>query len=321
MSSSSDSVFAELASKLASAFQLGRPIAFFDLETTGVKTSEDRIVEISVLRIDPGGSFELKTRRLNPGMPIPAAASAIHGITDADVADEQGFEQIARSLAEFMHGCDLAGFNVTGFDLPMLIAEFERADVDFDQAGRHLIDMQVIFHQKEQRHLGAAYKFYCGKELEGAHGAETDTRASVEVLLGQLDLYSDLPRDVEGLEAFFRDPQSVDLRGKLVWDDEGEAVFNFGKKHMGDRLRDVASNDPSYLQWMLDGSFPQDTKEIVRAALGGELPTRYGSADSPQSVPPPPHEQAASQPVEQCPNCGGILIMDGVCMDCHCPTG
>ena len=199
---------------------LKRPIVVFDLETTGVNVTTDRIVEISTVKLCPGQTEpEVKTRRLNPEMHIPEEATAVHHITDADVADCPRFKQIAKNLAKYLEGCDIAGFNSNRFDIPMLDQEFQRADVDFDFSKARFIDVQTIFHKKEPRNLTAAYRFYCGKELEGAHSADADTMATYEVLLAQLERYPDLPDNVDELADFAIQNRNVDFMGRLVFDD------------------------------------------------------------------------------------------------------
>jgi len=260
------------AQRSTGPLELERPLAFFDLETTGTDLGRDRIVEISVLKLHPDGQEELRTRRIDPGIPIPPEATAIHGIRDEDVADEPRFSQVARSLAEFLEGCDLAGFGIQRFDLPLLTAEFARAEVDFRLEGRSIVDALAIFHRKEPRNLEAAYRYYCGKELEGAHSAEADIRATAEVLRGQLERYGDLPRRPVELHEFCSRGREryVDSAGKLVWKD-GEAAFNFGK-HRGELLRDVASRQPDYLEWLLRSDFQPDVRAIIERARTGEFP-------------------------------------------------
>ncbi len=240
---------------------LTRPIVFFDLETTGTNILHDRIVEISVVKIIPGQEDkpQAKTRRINPEMPIPAEATAVHHITDADVANEPTFKQVARSLADFMSGCDIAGFNSNRFDIPLLDEEFNRAGVDFDFHRAHFVDVQTIFHKMEPRNLSAAYRFYCGKELEGAHGANADTMATYEVFLAQLDHYDSLPGDIDELAKFSAQNNNVDLAGRLIYDDQGREVINFGK-YKGQIAANVLARDPGYYSWILQGDFASDTK-------------------------------------------------------------
>lgn len=243
--------------------KLTKPLVFFDIESTGIDPIRDRIVEISLIKISPDGQEEVRTRRLNPGMHIPAGATAIHGITDEDVADCPSFAQVAKSLATFLKGCDLGGYNSNRFDIPMLVEEFLRAGVDFDLKGRRFIDVQNIFHKMEQRTLSAAHKFYCGREIENAHSAEADIRATYDVLKAQLDRYcDDLENDVEFLSEFSRMGRSVDLAGRIALNDKEVPVFNFGK-HRGKPVVEVFNREPSYYNWMMDGDFPLNTKQVI----------------------------------------------------------
>ncbi|HHU26436.1 MAG TPA: 3'-5' exonuclease [Bacteroidales bacterium] len=242
---------------------LKNPLVFFDLETTGLNTTRDRIIEISLLKVYPNGKEEVKTRRLNPEMPIPPESTAIHGITDEDVKDCPTFKQIAKSLADQLEGCDLAGFNSSRFDVPMLAEEFLRAGVDFDMGRRKLIDVQIIYHRREPRTLEAAYAFYCNKQLDNAHSAESDTRATYEVLKSQLKHYPDLANDIDALSkeySSFND--NVDLAGRMIYNENGVEVFNFGK-HKGKPVEEVLKNEPSYYAWMMDGDFPLNTKQAL----------------------------------------------------------
>lgn len=249
---------------------LKKPIVFFDLETTGVDITHDRIVEISLIKVMPNGEETERTRRVNPGMPIPAAATAVHGITDEDVAGEPEFRQIARSLANELTGCDLAGFNSNRFDIPMLDQEFQRAGVKFDFSKARFVDVQTIFHKKEQRTLVAAYRFYCGKELEDAHSANADTRATLEVLKAQVERYPDLPSDIEGLSEYSRQNKNVDFMGRLIYDDQNREVINFGK-YKGMLAEEVLRKDPSYLDWIMKGDFAQNTKDcFMRIKIRGK---------------------------------------------------
>lgn len=242
---------------------LKNPLIFFDLETTGTDTIHDRIVEISYLKVHQNGKEEVKTKRINPEMPIPPSATAIHGISDEDIKDCPTFKQIAKSLAVQMEGCDLAGFNSSRFDIPLLAEEFLRAGVDIDFSKRKMIDVQIIFHKKEQRTLEAAYRFYCDKELTDAHSAEADTLATYEVLKAQLDKYPDLENDIEKLASefsFFND--NVDLAGRIIRDEHGIEVFNFGK-HKGKSVAEVLRHEPSFYAWMMDADFPLNTKQVL----------------------------------------------------------
>lgn len=242
--------------------KLKTPIVFFDLETTGIDIVNDRIVEISIVKISPDGGKDIKTRRLNPERPIPEESSKIHGIYDKDVEDAPTFKTIARSLAEFIKGCDFAGFNSNRFDIPLLVEEFLRAGVDIDIKKHKCVDVQTIFHKKEQRTLSAAYLFYCGQTLENAHSAEADTLATFEILKSQLDKYSDLENDIDFLSEFSKQNNFVDYAGRIVYNDAGEEVFNFGK-HKDKRVVDVFAKDPSYFSWIIKGDFPQYTKKVL----------------------------------------------------------
>lgn len=240
--------------------QLKKPIIFFDLETTGINLTHDRIVEISFIKIMPGGEEIEKTRRINPGMHIPEEASKVHGIYDEDVASCPTFRQVAADLARHFVGCDIAGFNSNKFDIPMLDQEFRRAGVQFDFSKARFIDVQAIFHKREPRNLSAAYRFYCGKELEGAHSANADTRATYEVLMSQYDRYEDLPRDMAELATYAGYNRNVDLIGRLIYDDQDRPVINFGK-YKGKLAADVLRKDPGYYSWILQGDFPDNTKD------------------------------------------------------------
>lgn len=242
--------------------KLKRPIIFFDLETTGVDTSSDRIVEISMVKIGVDGSKDIKTRRINPEMHIPEEATAIHGITDEDVKDAPTFRQIARSLAQFIEGCDFGGFNSNRFDLPLLVEEFMRVGVDVDFKRRRFVDVQNIFHKKEQRTLVAAYRFYCDKELADAHSAQADTLATYEVLEAQIERYPDIGNTVESLAEFSTHGNNVDFAGIIALNDKGEEIFTIGK-YKGQRVEEVFRNEPSYYTWMMNGRFPQYTKKVI----------------------------------------------------------
>ncbi|MDR0743641.1 MAG: 3'-5' exonuclease [Tannerella sp.] len=239
---------------------LKNPLVFFDLETTGINITNDRIVEISYLKIKLDGSEECRTWRINPQMPIPKQAIAIHGITNDDVKDCPTFKEVAKSLAAQIEGCDLAGFNSNRFDIPMLAEEFLRAGVDLDLNKRKFIDVQTIFHKMEQRDLMAAYKFYCGKELTDAHSAESDTRATYEVLMSQLDRYPELENDVEALSKFSSFNQNVDFAGRMIYNENGDEVINFGK-YKGHLVKDVLKKDQGYYGWIMQGDFPLNTKQ------------------------------------------------------------
>ncbi len=242
--------------------KLRRPIVFLDLETTGVDPAKDRIVEVSLVKVQPDGSEEVKTRRINPGMPIPPESTQVHGITDDDVKDEPRFAQIAKSLAAYIEGCDLAGYNSNKFDIPVLAEEFLRAGVDVDLKKRKFVDVQTIFHKMEQRTLVAAYRFYCDRELEGAHSAEADTLATYEVLKAQLDRYPDLENDVEFLARFTEQNRCADYAGRILYDKDDVEVFGFGK-YKGRPVAEVFREEPGYYSWMMNGDFPMYTKKVI----------------------------------------------------------
>ena len=241
---------------------LKRPIAFLDLETTGINVSTDRIVELSVLKISPNGKEEWMSTRVNPEMTIPPKSTAIHGIKDEDVVKSPTFKEIARNLATFLEGCDLAGYNAIKFDIPVLAEEFLRVNIDFSFIKRKYVDVQVIFHKKEQRTLSAAYQFYCKKDLEGAHGSKADTAATYEILKSQLDRYKDLENDVEKLAVFSSFNNNVDFAGRIILDENGVEVFNFGK-HKGKPVEVVFNEEPAYYSWMMNGEFPLYTKKVL----------------------------------------------------------
>lgn len=242
--------------------KLNRPIIFFDLETTGTNITTDRIVELSYIKVFPDGSTEEKCRRINPGIPIPPASTAVHHITDEDVADAPTFRQLAKSINSIFEGCDIAGYNSNKFDVPLLMEEFQRAGINFDVADRKFIDVQNIFHKKEQRTLIAAYRFYCGKELENAHSSLSDTRATYEVLLGQLEKYDDLENDVDFLADYSRVGNALDFAARIVLDENKEPIFNFGK-HKGKKVIEVFRSEPSFYSWMMQGEFAKNTKDVV----------------------------------------------------------
>ena len=239
---------------------LTKPLIFFDLETTGTNITRDRIVEISLIKVMPGGEELARTRRINPEMPIPAEATAIHHITDEDVASMPTFKQIAKDLASIFQDSDIAGFNSNRFDIPLLLDEFHRADVTLDLSTTRFIDVQTIFHKQEPRTLVAAYRFYCGKELDGAHSADADTRATYEVLKAQLDKYTDLPNNVAALSEFSSHSRNVDFAGRLVYDEKKREIINFGK-YKGRPADEVLQADPGYYGWIMQGDFPQNTKD------------------------------------------------------------
>ncbi|MBD1429331.1 exonuclease domain-containing protein [Sphingobacterium litopenaei] len=255
--------------------KLKRPLAFFDLETTGVNIATDKIVEVSILKVNVDNSEEVYTRRINPQIPIPVESSMFHGIYDEDIKDAPTFKDLAKEIAEFIGDSDLAGYNSNKFDVPMLMEEFLAAGVEFSLEGRSFVDVQNIFHQMEQRTLKAAYKFYCGKSLDNAHQAEDDVRATYEVLKAQLSKYENesytdkhgavsypVVNDVEALHKFTNLTKPVDFAGRFVYDEQDEVCINFGK-HKGRRLTDVFESEPSYYAWMQNGDFPLYTKRIL----------------------------------------------------------
>jgi DNA polymerase III subunit epsilon len=241
---------------------LKRSIAFIDLETTGINIASDRIVEISVLKIGPDGKEEWMVSRINPEMPIPPKSTVIHGISDSDVVSSPTFREVAKNLASFLEGCDLAGYNALKFDIPVLAEEFLRVNVDFNFRKRKYVDVQVIFFKKEQRTLSAAYQFYCNKSIKNAHSSKADTQATYEVLQAQLDMYSDLANDIEKLSEFSAHNNSADFIGRIIYDENGVETFNFGK-YKGLHVDQVFKDDPSYYSWMMNGDFPLYTKKIL----------------------------------------------------------
>ncbi len=256
---------------------LTRPIIVFDLETTGIQVSTDRIVEISLMRIMPDGTEEIWTQRINPTIPIPAQSTAIHGITDDDVKEMPTFAQVAKQIATFIGNADLAGYNSIRFDVPLLVEEFLRAGIEIDLKNRRFIDVQNIFHRMEQRTLSAAYKFYCNQDHTGAHGAEADTIATYEILKAQLDRYNGtsfkdsdgkitqpVVNDMNALHEFSNYSKNADLVGHLIFNTKGEEVFNFGK-HKGKTVEFVFSSEPAYYDWMMKAEFPLSTKRIITA--------------------------------------------------------
>lgn len=255
---------------------LTKPIVFLDLETTGLNIAKDRIVELCFLKVTTTGEEITKTTRVNPGVPIPPQTTAIHGISDSDVADKPTFKQIAHELSTFLENCDLAGFNSTRFDIPLLVEEFLRAGVDFEVKNRRLIDAQTIFHKMEQRTLIAAYRYYCDKNLEDAHSAEADTIATYEVLKAQLDKYKDrefkdkngkssIPviNDMKALSEFSAQTKNFDLIGQIIYNDKNEPTFNFGK-HKGTTVVEVFKKEPQYYDWIIKNDFPLYTKKVIQ---------------------------------------------------------
>lgn len=239
--------------------QLKKPLAFIDLETTGVNLGTDRIIEIAIVKILPDGSRSVKRKLINPGMPIPKASSDVHGITDDMVKDAPLFKQVAQELKQVLDGCDIAGYNSNRFDIPLLMEEFLRAQVEFDMRNRKLLDVQNVFHKMEPRTLGAAYRFYCNKNLEGAHSAEVDASATHEILEAQLGRYPDLGNTVDSILKVIGEDQIVDFARRFVLEN-GVEVFNFGK-FKGRPVADVLKAEPQYYDWMMKGDFPQHTKQ------------------------------------------------------------
>ncbi len=242
---------------------LANPIVFFDLETTGINISKDRIVEISVLKVSPNGEEEQKTRRINPEMPIPIESSKIHGIYDEDVKDCPTFKSVAKELARYLEGCDLAGYNSNRFDIPLLAEEFLRVDVDFDMSKRKFVDVQTIFHKMEQRTLSAAYRFFCDQTLEDAHSAAADTKATYEILKSQLDRYQDtLENNIDSISSFSTQNRNVDFAGFIVYDEKDVETFNFGK-NKGIPVEKVFREQFGYYDWVMKSDFPLYTKKML----------------------------------------------------------
>jgi DNA polymerase-3 subunit epsilon len=246
--------------------ELKKPLVIFDLETTGVNVSNDRIIDLYMIKAMPDGTEEEYHKRLNPGIPIPADSSAIHGIYDKDVADCPVFKDIAAELNQFIGDADFAGFNSNRFDFPLLVEEFYRADIDFQMDKRKFIDAQRIFHTKEPRNLSAAYKFYCDKNLENAHSAEADTRATWEIIKAQVERYNDLTPTVDYLHNFSGQHEFVDLAGRIKRNKQGEPYFAFGK-HRGKTIEQIFKREPSYFEWMMNGDFPENTKRTLTRIL------------------------------------------------------
>ncbi|HNZ42212.1 MAG: 3'-5' exonuclease [Bacteroidales bacterium] len=257
--------------------KLSKPLAIFDIETTGLNIATDRIVEICIIREDVNGETLVKTMRLNPTIPIPPMVTAIHGITDEDVKDCPTFNDIAHDLNQFLDNCDMAGYNSNKYDIPLLVEEFLRAGIEFNLANRRFVDVQNIFHRMEPRNLKGAYKFYCQKDIQNAHSAEADTRATYEILMAQLDRYLDVEftdndgkiskpiiNDVQALHNFSFKSQNVDLVGHIVYNENNVEVFNFGK-HKGKPVEEVFQKEPSYYDWMSKAEFPLSTKKVINA--------------------------------------------------------
>jgi DNA polymerase-3 subunit epsilon len=243
---------------------LNKPICFFDLETTGVNISKDRIVEISILKVHPNGKEESKTWLVNPEIPIPKEVTAIHGISNEDVADKPNFKELAKEIHNMIKDADLGGFNSNRFDIPLLAEEMLRADVDFDMKNRVAVDVQTIFHKMEQRTLSAAYRFYCNKNLDDAHSAEVDTKATYEVLKAQIEKYDNLDNDVKFLADFSARKKFADFAGFITFNKDDEECFSFGK-HKGKRVEDVLRDEPGYFGWLLNADFPLYTKKVLTA--------------------------------------------------------
>ena len=242
--------------------ELKKPIVFFDLETTGVNIAKDRIVEISILKVFPNGNKESKTWLVNPEMVIPEETIVIHGISNEKVANEPTFKELAKDIESLIKGCDLAGFNSNRFDIPLLAEEMLRVGMDFDMNNRVAVDVQVIFHKKEQRTLGAGYKFYCDKDLENAHSAEADTMATYEIMLAQLEKYDDLPKDVKSLSEYSSHNRRADFAGFLMFDEDNNELFSFGK-YKGRKVLDVFAENPGYYAWIQNADFPLYTKKVL----------------------------------------------------------
>ncbi len=254
---------------------LTKPICFFDLETTGINISKDRIVEISILKVHPNGNEDTYTKRINPTIPIPQETTAVHGISDADVADAPTFKEVSKDIYNMIKDSDLGGFNSNRFDIPLLAEEMLRADVDFDMKNRLAVDVQTIFHKMEQRTLSAAYKFYCNKNLDDAHSAEADTKATFEVLKAQLDRYDELENSTKFLAEFSSRKKFADFAGFIVYNKEGEECFSFGK-HKGKKVLDVLDQEPGYFGWLLNADFPLYTKKVLTAIKLSQFNNKLG---------------------------------------------
>lgn len=244
--------------------KLTKPIVFFDLETTGINIAKDRIVEISILKIYPNGNKESKTWLVNPEIEIPKEALAIHGITNEKVVTEPSFKELAKDISKMIEGCDLAGFNSSRFDIPLLAEEMLRAGLDFEMKNRVSVDVQVIYHKKEQRTLSAAYNYYCGKKLENAHSAEADTLATYEILKAQIEKYEDLENDVKFLHEFSSHKKRADFAGFIMFNENEEEIFTFGK-YKGQKVIDILEKDKGYYSWIQNADFPLYTKKVLTA--------------------------------------------------------
>ena len=243
---------------------LSRPICFFDLETTGINVSKDRIVEIAILKVFPSGEKESKTWLVNPEMPIPQESSDIHGITDEDVANQPAFKEVAPQIVQMLEGCDIAGFNSNRFDIPVLAEELLRCGQDLDLKKCRPVDVQVIFHKMEPRNLSAAYKFYCDKDLVNAHSAEADTLATYEILKAQIEKYDELENDLSFLSDFSQHYENADFAGMIGFDEAGKEIFKFGK-YKNQRVEDVLEKDSGYFGWLQNADFPLYTKKVFTA--------------------------------------------------------
>lgn len=253
--------------------KLNRPICFFDLETTGIDVAKDRIVEISIFKVYPNGNKESKTWLVNPTIPIPPQTTAVHGITNEKVANEPTFKELASQVHNMIKDSDLAGFNSDRFDIPLLAEELLRAEVDFDMKNRVSVDVQTIFHKKEERTLSAAYKFYCNESLENAHSAEADTMATYEILKAQLDRYDDLDNDMKWLSDFTTRKKSVDFAGFIALNNEGKEIFTFGK-NKGQLVEEVLEKEPGYYGWIQGADFPLYTKKVLTGIKLRKLNTK-----------------------------------------------
>lgn len=254
--------------------KLNRPICFFDLETTGIDVARDRIVEISILKVFPNGNKESKTWLVNPGISIPEHATAVHGITNEKVANEPTFKELAPQIFAMIKDSDLAGFNSDRFDIPLLAEEMLRAEIDFDMKNRVSVDVQTIFHKKEERTLSAAYKFYCGKTLDNAHSAAADTNATYEIFVSQLQRYDDLPKDIKELSVYTSRKKSVDFAGFIALNEDGQEIFTFGK-HKGALVDDVLEREPGYFGWIQSADFPLYTKKVLTAIKLRKLTNKF----------------------------------------------
>jgi DNA polymerase-3 subunit epsilon len=252
------------------ALQLARPIAFFDLETTGVNLSTDRIIEVAIIKILPDGTRQVKRKLLNPGIPIPPETTAIHGITDEMVKDAPSFKQCGNELKQFIENCDMGGYNSNRFDIPILMEEFLRAGMEVDLSNCRMVDVQHIFYKMEPRTLTAAYKYYCDKELVDAHSAEADVNATIDVFLSQIKRYPQMGDTLDSILAVIGEDKVVDYARRFIFDEKGVEVFNFGK-HKGRPVVDVLKSEPQYYDWMMRGDFPLHTKQKLTEILNRTL--------------------------------------------------